>query len=60
MSKYHYRTTDLNSIRGAPKIYTRREQALEGVDTQDRYMTRGRVHAEVANLLDRAITVDSK
>ena len=23
--------------------------------TQDRYMTRGRVHAEVANLLDRAI-----
>ena len=24
--------------------------------TQDRYMTRGRVHTEVANLLDRAIT----
>jgi hypothetical protein len=27
--------------------------------TQDRYMTRGRVHTEVANLLDRAINDDS-
>ena len=28
--------------------------------TQDRYMTRGRFHAKVANLLDRAINDDSE
>ena len=28
--------------------------------TQDRYMSRGRVHTQVADLLDRAVADDSK